>query len=104
MAVCYTERDADNRCLSHTTLWRWLTYLGTMTVALQQGTDLFLQHFPSSSMHRFEAAVAPWKYRSDERSHILRQARRLLYLNDCWQQVFAGERFFPRFATMARAP
>jgi hypothetical protein len=104
MAVCYTEREVDNRCLSHTTLWRWLTFLGTMTVTLQTGIDLYLRQFPNSSMHRFEAAVAPHKYRSEARSQILRQARHLLYLNNCWQKVFAGEKFFPRFATMARAP
>ena len=49
------DRDVPNApALSHTTLYRWLTWLAVMTVSLATGCDLFLQAEPSSTVHRFD--------------------------------------------------
>lgn len=96
--------DPKARALSHTTLHRWLTFLGAMTVTLATGCDLYLQADPTSTVHRFDGAVAPGKARSDSRLQSLSIARRLLYLRSRWDNRFANETFFPRFATACRSP
>ena len=90
--------------LSHTTLTRWLTFLGLMTVSLSIGCDLFMQAHPGSSIHLVDGAVDPRKARSPERLKSLSIARRLLYLRSRWDAVFKQTPFFPRFATRVRPP
>jgi hypothetical protein len=93
----------DERALSPSTIWRWLAWLGRQTAALATGLDLWSEHDPRSSLHRFVGSVDPRKYRSEPRGKILRIARRLLDLIDRWDRVFP-QRFFPRFATRGRDP
>ena len=90
----------DERRLHRSTVWRWLGYLGTQVISLQIGLDLWQQHDPQSTLHRFSGSVAPHKYRSPQRDRFLRTARRLLHLRHCWDRAFV-EKFFPRFATRA---
>ena len=91
------------RALHLATVWQFLTWLGSQTAALQAGLSLLNQHDPANDLHRFVGAVAPHKYRSPERRHLLATARRLLHLIDCWDRTFK-ERFFPRFATRSGVP
>jgi hypothetical protein len=97
------QKKIDDRSLHRSTLWRFVLFLGTQTAALQAGLQLWSQHDPLCAMHRFVGAVSPHKYRSTQRGEILRTARRLLHLIDCWDRVFS-ESFFPRFATRPRVP
>ena len=97
------QEKIDERALHRSTLWRFMFFLGAQTAALQTGLQLFSQHDPLSSAHRFVGAVSPHKYRSEQRGQILRTARRLLHLIDQWVRVFT-ESFFPRFATRPRVP
>ena len=93
----------DERGLSHTTLWRWLAWLGLQTAGLAAGLELWAAHDAESTLHRSVGAVDPRKYQSERRGEILRTARRLLDLIDRWDRTFA-EKFFPRFATRGRGP
>jgi hypothetical protein len=88
----------DERALNPTTVWRMITWLGSQLVAWRLGLRLLIQRDPHSTCHRFVGAVAPHKSRSPRREQTLRQARRLLHLNDQWENHFS-EPFFPRFAT-----
>ena len=97
------QEEIDERTLNRSTLWRFLLFLGTQSVALQLGLQLSSEHDPLSTLHRFVGAVAPHKYRSQQRAEILRTARRLLHLQNHWDRTFC-ESFFPRFATRSRAP
>jgi hypothetical protein len=97
------QQKIDERALHRSTLWRFLFFLGTQSAALQAGLQLWSEHDPLSTMHRFVGAVSPHKYRSTQRGEILRTARRLLHLIDRWKQTFADS-FFPRFATRPRVP
>lgn len=97
------QEKIDERALSRSTLWRWVTFLGLQIPALQVGLELWQEHDPSSSLHRFVGLVARSKYRHEQRGILLRTARRLLHLIDRWNRTF-DERFFPRFATKARSP
>ncbi len=97
------RQKIDERTLNRSTLWRFLQFLGTQSAALQHGLQLSSEHDPLSTLHRFVGAVAPHKYRSQQRAEMLRTARRLLHLKDHWDRTFR-ESFFPRFATRSRAP
>lgn len=97
------QEKIDERALHRSTLWRLVLLLGSQTAALQVGLQLWSQHDPLSTMHRFLGSVSPRKYRGEQRGEILRTARRLLHLIDRWDQTFA-EPFFPRFATRPRVP
>lgn len=97
------QEEIEERALHRSTLWRFLLFLGAQTAALQAGLQLLSEHDPSFRGHRFLGAVSPHKHRSGQRGEILRTARRLLYLNDCWDHAFR-EPFFPRFATRPRGP
>ena len=61
MAICYATQE---KSFSHTTLWRFLGYLGSMTVSLAKGVELLLQSDPESTVHRFVGLVSPSKYRT----------------------------------------
>ena len=61
------QAQIDERALNRSTLWRWVTFLGLQTAALQYGLDLWQEHEPTSSLHRFQGAVAPRKHRSEQR-------------------------------------
>ena len=93
----------DERALHRSTLWRFMSFVGAQTAALQRGLELWSEYEPLSTLHRFLGGVAPHKYRSQPREEILRTARRLLHLIDHWDRTFI-EPFFPRFATSTRAP
>ena len=96
-------RVAAELGMHRSTLWRFLFFLGAQSVALQCGIQLWQEHDPLSTLHRFVGGVAPHKYRSEQRGQILRTARRLLHLIDRWDRTFA-QPFFPRFATRPRIP
>ena len=96
--------ESEDHALSHTTLWRFLTCLGAMTISLNTGVDLFQKAFPESNIHRFIGSVSSSKFRSDSRAQCLRNANRLLNLISRWDAAFPKERFFPRFATKPRPP
>ena len=68
--------ESEEHALSHTTLWRFLTWLGAMTISLSTGVDLFQKAFPESNIHRYEGSVFPSKHRSDSRAQCLRNANR----------------------------
>ena len=93
----------DERALHRSTLWRLIGHMGSQVIALQCGMDLWQQHDPTSSLHRFKGSVDPNKYRTSERGESLRTARRLLHLVDRWDRAFS-EKFFPRFATRSGVP
>jgi len=97
------QAKIDERALNATTLWRFLLFMGLQTVALQEGIKLLNEHDPLATPHRFVGFVAPQKYRSELRCEILSRARRLLDLIDRWNRYFP-QPFFPRFATIPRAP
>lgn len=96
--------DQIEEAFSHTTLWRFVTYLGLMTASLMAGLRHYQQAEPESQLHHSTGQVAPAKYRSDSRAHILRQAHRLLELISRWEVRFPNQRFFPGFATRVRPP
>lgn len=81
-------------------VWRMATWLGGLSLVLDQARQMILQHDPQSRCHRVDGNVAPGKARTPERLEVLQTARQLLLVIPEWEECF-GRKFFPQFATRA---
>ena len=79
-------------------LWRFLGWLGSLTLSLEKAREMVLQHDPNSTCHRAGGSVDPFKARSDQRLATLETARQLLLIMPEWEGCF-GRPLFPQFAT-----
>lgn len=101
--IGYEEKDGkiDERQLSASTPWRWLTFLGSMNNTLTEGLNLIEQRGSQSTIFRQLFPLWPGKYRTDERKLLLQNAWKLLQANRVFEHLF-GHKIFPRYA-IARA-
>lgn len=83
------------------TLWHWLSWLSELPNTLAAASALIRQKDPGCTLHREPWAVAPHKYRSQQRQHQLQQAMRLLTTAGFFERLF-GREIFPCFATAHR--
>ena len=79
-------------------LWRFLGWLGSLTLTLDKAREMILQHDPNSTCHRVGGSVDPFQVRRDERMETLETARQLLLIMPEWERCF-GRPLFPQFAT-----
>jgi len=79
-------------------VWRFIGWLGSLTLTLDKAREMILQHDPNSTCHRVGGSVAPFQWRSDERMETLETARQLLLIMPEWERCF-GRPLFPQFAT-----
>jgi len=89
---------ARGAALAHSTLWRWLSWLGSLTQTMQQASRLICQKDPHSKLHKQVIAIDPRKHRSEPRRVTLEQAARMLLVEAAFREHF-GKKIFPRFAT-----
>jgi len=97
--------DIDERQLSHSTLWEWLGWLGSLEVRLGRGLELLRQK--EAAIHRLAIVIPPWKYQSEERRKLLEAGALLLEVAPIFQTVFGCSIFsgrFPKLSNMIRAP
>ena len=102
-SLVYDDRQehplaARGAALAHSTLWRWLSWLGRLPRTMQQAGQLISQKDPPSTLHSQVIPVDPRKYRSEPRRIGLEQAARMLLVEATFQEHF-GKKIFPRFAT-----
>jgi len=106
MSLVYDDRQ-DHRlaergaALAHSSVWRWLSWLGGLTRTCQKACQLISQKDPHSRLHREVIPVDPKKYCGEEgcpRHQLLERAGRMLLVEAVFQQQFA-KRIFPLFAT-----
>lgn len=83
-----------------TLVWRFITWMGSLTFSLDKAREMILKHQPNSLCHRVSGSVDPFKARSGDRQRTLETARQLVLIMPEWEDCF-GEEFFPRFATRA---
>jgi hypothetical protein len=76
------------------------TWLGGLSLVLEEARQMVLQHNPQSLCHRVDGNVAPRKARTPQRLEVLQTARQLLLVIPEWEECF-GRKFFPQFATRA---
>jgi hypothetical protein len=88
----------DLRQLSHTTLWRWLGWLGGMTTLLAATCKLIRDKDPSADLFRQSYPIDPRRYRSEQRRQVLQTATRVLDAAEWFERIF-GVRFFTDFGT-----
>ena len=81
-------------------VWRFITWMGSLTFSLDKAREMILKHNPNSLCHRVSGSVDPFKARSDDRQRTLETARQLVLIIPEWEDCF-GDNFFPRFATRA---
>jgi hypothetical protein len=87
--------------LAHSTVWRWLSWLGELPRTCQKACQLISQKDPHSTLHREVILVDPRKYRGEEgcpRHQLLQRAGHLLLVEAVFQRQL-GKRIFPQFAT-----
>lgn len=90
---------ARGAALSHTTVWRWLSWLGDgLPRTFQAARRLLGEKDHSSTLHRETWQVSPAKYRSESRQRTLQQALQALVIVRLFPQFF-GKAIFPTFAT-----
>ncbi len=89
---------AQGAALAHSTLWRWLSWLGQLTRTPQRASQLICQKDPHSTLHSQVILIDPRKYRSEQRRVSLEQAARMLLVEATFHSHF-GKKIFPRFAT-----
>jgi len=84
--------------LAHSTLWRWLSWLGGLTRTMQRASQLICQQDSRSTLHSQVIPIDPRKYRSEARRVTLEQGARMLLVEAAFHEHF-GKKLFPRFAT-----
>jgi hypothetical protein len=101
-ASCSAASSAnhDQSVVDHKLIWRFLTWLGGLTFALDEARTMILRRNPQSTCHRLDGNIDPHKALHSERLTTLETARQLLQVIPEWEASF-GCRFFPRFATRA---
>lgn len=94
-----TQPDPHHQAVvAPSTPWRFIGWLGSLTLALCRARTMLLECQPNSTCHRVAGSVDPFKARSEERLATLEAARQLLLILPEWEACF-GRPFFPQFAT-----
>ena len=100
-AVEDASHPIDERMLSHSTLHRWIGFLGNLKQTLAQAWQLIRAKSPSCDLFRCPIAVASWKYRSEPRRGLLNRCGRLLHADQAYRHLFEIS-IFTHLATVCR--
>lgn len=94
------ERRINDRCLAHTTLYRWITTLGSLRGTLRAALDLIRQADPATGLFRdlMRLRIPSRKYRSEGRKAILTTCRGLGMAEPRYAALFDAS-IFPDYAT-----
>ena len=93
------DQDPDHQpVIPPSLLWRFIGWLGSLTLSLDKAREMILKHDPNSTCHRAAGSVDPYQARSDERMETLETARQFLLIMPEWESCF-GRPLFPQFAT-----
>jgi hypothetical protein len=84
--------------LAPSTVWRWLSWLGSLSGVLGEASKLIRQKHPGSALHRESWALPRAKYRSPKRRRVLQRAMQMIATDRLFQKLF-GKKIFPDFAT-----
>ena len=91
----------DERTLSHSTLHRWIGFLGGLKQTLAQAWQLIRAKSPNCDLFRDRVAVPLWKYRSEPRRDLLHRCGRLLHADRAYRHLFEIS-IFTHLATVCR--
>jgi len=89
----------DDRSLSHTSLHRWISFLGALKQTLSQAWQMIRAKSPGCDLFRWSTAIGPWKYRSPRREDLQHTCGRLLQADEAYRNLFKIS-IFPHFGTV----
>ncbi len=93
--------EIDERYFEHTSVWRWVGYIGSLEQRLSRGIKLIREKDPSSKIFRQIHPVNPRKYRSEGRRKLLERCMRLFILEGEFKKVFKAS-IFTEFAPLGQ--
>jgi hypothetical protein len=93
-------RSHDQPVVPPSLPWRFLGWLGGLTITLQIAREMILKRDPHSTCHREKGSVDPFKARSEQRLRTLERARQLILIMPEFEGCF-DRPLFPQFATRA---
>ncbi len=91
--IVYSREPEQDKRLSHSTLWSWLTFLGALKKPLQKMLRFVTEKDPSSQAHRLNWIIHPRKYRSKPRSSCLYTALHLIFVMPIYRNSIQGDLF-----------
>jgi hypothetical protein len=83
-----SAEDQQGRHFRHATVWRWLSWLGSLQDLLQWAMQLTLQKDPQADLHWEPHPIADHKVRSEVRRQILQRAARMLDVVETFSRLF----------------
>ena len=90
--------DQEGHHFSHSTIWRWLSWLGSLNDLRERATQLIFQKDPQAHLHWKLHPIAAHKVRSEARRKTLEQAAMMLDVVDTFTLLF-GISWFTRLGT-----
>jgi hypothetical protein len=90
--------DQEGHQFRHSTVWRWLSWLGSLEDLMQQAIRLIFQKDPQANLHWKPRPIADHKVRSEGRRKTLEQAAMMLDVVEMYFIIF-GENLFTRLET-----
>lgn len=90
--------EPDDRCLTPSTVWRWISSLSELTTTLLRSLEAIRARSPSSTIFRRALLVPRRKYRSERRRERLESVRRLIHADLEYRPLYGGS-IFPGVAT-----
>lgn len=91
-------KDQEGHQLSHVSVWRWLSWLGSLEDLLQRATRLIFQKDPQADLHWKPHPIADHKVRSEARRQTLQRAAMMLDVVGKFYLLF-WESIFTHFGT-----
>ncbi len=91
----------DDRTLAHSTVHRWISFLGDLKQTLAQAWQLIRAKSPGCERFRCSVAVPSWKYHSQQRKILLQTCGRLLKADQPYHHLFEVS-IFTHLATVCR--
>ncbi|MCP4911591.1 MAG: hypothetical protein GY909_00620 [Oligoflexia bacterium] len=85
--------ETGEHYFDHTTVWRWVGYIGSLEQRLSRALKLIREKEPSSKIFRQIHPVNPRKYRSKGRRKLLDRCMRLFILEREFKKVFNASNF-----------
>lgn len=91
--------DYDTCFLSHSSIWRWIEFLGGWQEMIKPACRLIRRKDPDNSILKASTLITAFKYRSTHRKTVLEHAIRMI---DVCRRYFKfyGHALFPRFGTL----
>ncbi len=90
--------ETAEQYFDHTTVYRWVGYIGSLQERLSKGLELIREKNPSSKIFRQNHPINPRKYRSEARKKILSWCMRIFILDGEFKKTFNAS-IFTEFAT-----